>query len=126
MLYHKTRGRHRKACKLTIIMPCSRLILSIPHHRRHQLKHHLHVSDALAKNGPLQWNEYDSSSNGGCVFTAGTYHVKEYATGYFQPCFAQAGNFSNFTLQVQMTILSGEYGGIIFRADNQNSKFYLL
>jgi len=84
------------------------------------------VSDALAKNGPLQWNEYDSSSNGGCVFTAGTYHVKEYATGYFQTCFAQAGNFSNFTLQVQMTILSGEYGGIIFRADNQNSKFYLL
>lgn len=84
------------------------------------------ISDALAKNSPLQWNEYDTSSNGGCVFTAGTYHVKEYARGYFQPCFAQAGNFSNFTLQVQMTILSGEYGGIIFRADNQNSKFYLL
>jgi len=84
------------------------------------------ISDALAKNSPLQWNEYDTSSNGGCVFTAGTYHVKEYASGYFQPCFAQAGNFSNFTLQVQMTILSGEYGGIIFRADDQNSKFYLL
>lgn len=84
------------------------------------------VSDTLARNSPLQWNEYDTSSNGGCVFTAGTYHVKEYATGYFQTCFAQAGNFSNFTLQVQMTILSGEYGGIIFRADGQNSKFYLL
>lgn len=83
------------------------------------------VSDTLARNSPLQWNEYDTSSNGGCVFTAGTYHVKVYATGYFQACFAQAGNFSNFTLQVQMTILSGEYGGIIFRANDQN-KFYLL
>src|SRR5207247_10145500 len=62
----------------------------------------------------------------GCIFTGGMYHVKELDSGYFQPCFAQSSNFSNFTLQVQMTIFSGEYGGLIFRADSQNSKFYLL
>lgn len=84
------------------------------------------VTNSLANNSLLNWNQYDSASNGGCIFTGGMYHVKELDTGYFQPCFAQSSNFSNFTLQVQMTILSGEYGGLIFRADSQNSKFYLL
>lgn len=84
------------------------------------------VTDSLANNSPLNWNQYDSASNGGCIFTGGMYHVKELDTGYFQPCFAQSSNFSNFTFQVQMTILSGEYGGLIFRADSQNTKFYLL
>ncbi len=84
------------------------------------------ITDSLAKNSSLQWDEYDSANNGGCVFTGGMYHVKEHDTGFFQPCFAQANNFSNFTLQVQMAIPSGEFGGIVFRADGQNSKFYLL
>src|SRR5579859_4857506 len=84
------------------------------------------TTDSLAKNSSLNWNEYDTASNGGCVFNGGTYHVKESETGFFQTCFAQASNFSNFTLQVQMTILSGEYGGLVFRADGQNSKFYFL
>jgi len=83
-------------------------------------------TDSLATNGLLRWDEYDSANNGGCVFTGGMYHVKEHETGYFQPCIAQAHTFNNFTLQVQMAILSGEYGGIVFRADGQNSKFYLL
>ncbi len=84
------------------------------------------TTDSLAKNSPLNWNEYDSASNGGCIFNSGMYHVKEVQTGFFQTCFAQASNFSNFTFQVQMTILSGEYGGLVFRADDQNSKFYFL
>jgi len=84
------------------------------------------TSDSLAKNSPLNWNEYDTASNGGCVFNGGLYHVKESETGFFQTCFAQVSNFSNFTLQVQMSILSGEYGGLVFRADDQNSKFYFL
>ena len=46
--------------------------------------------------------------------------------GFFQPCYAQAPTFSNFAYQVQMTIKQGDEGGILFRADPTNSKFYLF
>ena len=46
--------------------------------------------------------------------------------GFFQPCIAEAPTFSNFAFQVQMTITQGDEGGIIFRADPVNSKFYLF
>jgi hypothetical protein len=84
------------------------------------------VNDTLARNGALNWDEVDSASSGGCVFAGGTYHVKQLNKGYFRPCFAQSSNFSNFTLQVQMTILSGDSGGIVFRADSQSAKAYIL
>jgi len=44
--------------------------------------------------------------------------------GYFTPCFAQATNFSNFTYQVQMTIIKGDQGGIAFRAEASKGRFY--
>jgi hypothetical protein len=84
------------------------------------------VTGSLATNDTLNWNEVDSASSGGCVFAGGSYHVKELEKGFFDPCFAQSSNFSNFTLQVQMTILSGDFGGILFRSDSQSSKSYLL
>lgn len=84
------------------------------------------VTDSMAQNGNLRWDQYDSSNGGGCVYAGGTYHVKELQSGYFQTCLAQASNFSNFTLQVQMTILSGDYGGMVFRSNPTSPKFYLL
>ena len=84
------------------------------------------ITDSMAQNGNLRWDEYDSSNSGGCVYAGGAYHVKELQSGYFQTCFAQASNLSNFTLQVQMTILSGDYGGIVFRSNPSSPKFYLL
>jgi len=59
-----------------------------------------------------------AEGNGSCVFSGGQYHVKISQTGYFQACFAQPTlHFSNFAFQVQMTILSGDYGGIVFRTN---------
>jgi hypothetical protein len=46
--------------------------------------------------------------------------------GYFQPCYAETPTFTNFAFQVQMTINKGDEGGILFRADPNNSKFYLF
>jgi len=46
--------------------------------------------------------------------------------GYFQPCYANTPTFSNFAFQVQMTITQGDEGGILFRADPTNSKYYLF
>jgi len=39
---------------------------------------------------------------------------------------AKATNFSNFAYQVKMTFVKGDLGGILFRADTNNSKFYLF
>ncbi|HEV2654261.1 MAG TPA: hypothetical protein VGT82_04855, partial [Ktedonobacteraceae bacterium] len=38
----------------------------------------------------------------------------------------QASTFSNFAFQVQMTIVNGDGGGLVFRADDATSHFYLL
>lgn len=84
------------------------------------------VTDSLSQNDGLRWDQYDNSNSDGCVYAGGSYHVKELQSGYFQTCMAQTSNFSNFTLQVQMTILRGDFGGIIFRSSATSPKFYLL
>ncbi len=73
----------------------------------------------LALNDPLSDNTkgYGWYENTNCVFTEGSYH----ASGY---CAAASTNYSNFTFQVQMTIIQGSYGGIMFRIDNAKSNYY--
>jgi hypothetical protein len=84
------------------------------------------LNDSLAQNSASLWDSYDSAANGGCVFANGAYHAKVVQQHYFQSCYAHASTFSNFTFQVQMTIVSGDAGGIIFRANAQAGKLYLL
>ncbi len=84
------------------------------------------LNESLAQNTSSRWDSYDSAANGGCVFTGGTYHAIEHQIGYFNPCFANAPTFSNFTFQVQMTVLQGDQGGIVLRGSNSNFKGYLL
>ena len=75
------------------------------------------VTDSLAQNSSLNWEEYDLAGNRGCTFAGGAYHVKEQQQGYFETCYARASNFRNLTLQVQMTLLSGDAGkmpGLVF------------
>ncbi len=67
-----------------------------------------------------------NSSGGSCGFTAGAYHSTMTTKSFFQPCYSQASNFSNFALQVQMIITQGDEGGVIFRANNSSSAFYLF
>jgi serine/threonine protein kinase len=82
-------------------------------------------------NDPLQddsggygWDVAPFPGGGGCAFTQGAYHASMPQNGYLAPCFAQATNFSNFSYQVQMTIVKGDQGGIIFRANAHNGSFY--
>lgn len=69
-------------------------------------------------------NNWDTGRN--CSFSHGAYHVNIADKNFFNYCVAQATNFINFAYQVQMTIITGDYGGIVFRADGANTKFYLL
>ena len=65
-----------------------------------------------------------NSGEGSCSFKDNAYHATAQQPDYLYACFAATPNFSNFAYQVQMTILQGDYGGIIFRANGANSKYY--
>ncbi len=69
-------------------------------------------------------NNWDTNAN--CSFKGGKYHAIETQTGFFYDCAAKATNFAHFLFQVKMTFVKGIYGGIFFRSDPNNSKYYLL
>lgn len=79
------------------------------------------LNDPLSKPDINNWD-----TNANCTFTGGTYHAIETQAGFFYDCAAKATNFTHFLFQVKMTFLKGVYGGIFFRSDPVNSKYYLL
>jgi hypothetical protein len=82
------------------------------------------LDDSLSTNSSSNWDEYSDGNGGGCQFSGGALHATILQKNYFVACFAQATNFSNFAFQAQMTIIRGDEGGLIFRANNANSNFY--
>jgi len=81
-------------------------------------------------------NEQDSSfwarggiSTGTCNFTNSAYHVYVNVTKSSHNltyCFPKGYTFDNFVFQVQMTTLRGNGGGIIFRANTTEAKWYFF
>lgn len=74
-------------------------------------------------NDPLKSSMHGGtwSQDKGCVFSSQDYHAIVLHTG-FKMCFAGGTILTDFTFQVQMTIIKGELGGIVFRATpSQNS-----
>jgi len=65
-----------------------------------------------------------NSTGGMCQFREEAYHASESKQGYFQSCAANATDFNNFAYQVQMTIVKGNTGGIIFRMDTTGNDYY--
>lgn len=60
-----------------------------------------------------------------CVFRDGAYQVTGTAQATFTYCIAGNTDYTNFAYQVQMKIIQGASGGLIFRADTAtSSKFY--
>jgi hypothetical protein len=83
------------------------------------------MNDPMAQQDTNQWELDNKTGGGGCAFSNGSYHASMPQAGFFAPCYAQNSNFNNFAYQVQMTILKGDRGGLIFRSDG-SSKFYLF
>jgi Concanavalin A-like lectin/glucanases superfamily len=83
----------------------------------------------LAINDPLKDNSngyfwYEGTEgNGNCAFTGGTYNASVSQLSVMHKCQGGA-SFSNFIFQVQMNIIHGDFGGIIFRSDSTGSQFY--
>lgn len=83
------------------------------------------LDDPLRVNGTSNWTE-NTSTDGKfrCAFTGGAYHASAQPQNSFMLCLAQATNFSDLAYQVQMAILKGEFGGMVFRTDGSQSKYY--
>lgn len=74
----------------------------------------------------LSWSVGTNELGATCRFTGGAYYVTQPHVGYFHACSAQSTNYSNFVFEVQMTLISGDYAGIIFRDNPANSSSYLF
>ncbi len=80
----------------------------------------LAIYDPLSNNS--LGNGWDEGVN--CTFTGGAYHASESQVGHNNPCIARGTDFGNFAYEAQMTIIRGDCGALIFRADGSNGKFY--
>ncbi|MBA2678564.1 MAG: zinc ribbon domain-containing protein [Ktedonobacteraceae bacterium] len=67
--------------------------------------------------------DHQAQANTSCTFSGGAYHAQA-KPRYFSPCYASATNFSDLLLQVQMTVVSGHSGGVVFRADDTKDYEY--
>jgi hypothetical protein len=84
------------------------------------------LDDPLSDNNKgFGWIEGTNNDGGTCAFTGGAYHVSQSNTQYFNYCVASS-DFSNFVFEVQMKIIKGDAGGVIFRADTTSNKFYVF
>lgn len=70
------------------------------------------------------WDVYDTLGGGGCAFAGGALHSSINQKSFYVPCFAHATHFTNFVLEAEMTIVRGDQGGLIFRANAAVSHFY--
>ncbi len=73
-----------------------------------------------------KWDVTSGTVDRGCVFLKGSYHAIETRNGFFQPCLAEATNFSDFAYQIDMMIDRGGQSGIIFRANSVTGSFYMF
>lgn len=72
----------------------------------------------------LQWDDNYINGRGGCQFTGGAYLSSALQANLSSPCYAYATGYSNFFYEVQLRIMRGDQGGIIFRGNDVNGTYY--
>jgi len=78
------------------------------------------VDEMKDNSGNHQWLEDQN-----CSFANQIYQVNLPTTITFRECFANGTNFTDFTYEVNMTILNGDCGGMSFRGDSASDKAYI-
>lgn len=81
------------------------------------------INDPMSAPDANTWVNYTGTPNT-CTFTGGAYHAVVTQRGAYNLCLAEATQFRNFAFQVQMTLLKGDGGGLIFRVDDKHYTFY--
>jgi serine/threonine protein kinase len=84
------------------------------------------LSDPLSRNNqPDNWTtDPNSFLSESCQFTQGAYHIRQYKTSFLKTCIDSSHDLSNFTFEVQMTIIKGDCGGIQVRYDRAKNSDY--
>jgi eukaryotic-like serine/threonine-protein kinase len=87
----------------------------------------LAFADPLNNSSTSHWVEDSNSYGGACHIKDGAYYVSQANNNHIENCL-EGLNYGNFAFEVQMKMLQGDCGGIIFHADDQsrNSNFYLF
>jgi eukaryotic-like serine/threonine-protein kinase len=85
----------------------------------------LALTDPLSDNN--QGNDWKTYSDvlSSCEFVNGYFQIVETKAGYYADC-QSTPYFSNFAAQVQMQIVQGDCGGMVFRANSTIVQFYLF
>jgi hypothetical protein len=91
------------------------------------------LNDPMDGTGGNKWIEESTTGGSSCILEPDKlYHSKVNPgslSGSYNPCMLQGHSYINFVYQVSMKIVSGDAGGIIFRADQTNQSmvtFYRL
>jgi hypothetical protein len=84
------------------------------------------LANSLSNNSSAgyPWSE-GTDKIGTCLFEGGAYHNIEPTPGYFHGCGPRGVTLRDFVFQVQMTIVKGDSGEIIFRW-NSNTQHYIF
>jgi len=90
-----------------------------------QVTSHYPPFTTVAFNDKLTSSDSQWSTGSSCKFTAVGYQASIAQLGFFQGCIAQTAKFGDFAYQVNMTINSGDCGGLEFRHVDSNN-FYIL
>lgn len=82
------------------------------------------LNDPLSDNsGGHDW-QLIGDQYGACAFANGAYQINYSHVGSYLFCTGLNTRFSNFAFQVQMTIVQGDTGGVVFRVNDASTTFY--
>jgi hypothetical protein len=84
------------------------------------------LNETLSTQTDSNWDVYNAVGGGGCAFSGSALLASVSQQNFYVPCFAHATNFSNFTFEAQADIIKGDEAGLIFRANDASSKFYVF
>jgi hypothetical protein len=84
------------------------------------------INDSLQSQSADQW-DVTQQQGVSCAFTNGSYHASilpPYKLPRRHACMAEGPVFANFALQVDMKLLQGDVGGMVFRANGRSSYYW--
>ncbi len=86
------------------------------------------LNDSLQSSNNSDWDAATYSDShkrtiGACNFANNSY-FSQAQTSYFIRCMAEASDYGNLTYQVQITVIDGQTGGLLIRANANGSGYY--
>jgi len=86
----------------------------------------LALIDPLSDNSKGYAWDTGTQTDGTCAFSGGSYHSSTQKTQFYYICSTGVPDYSNFAFEVQMKILQGNCGGMVFRYNSNTGKLYFF